>query len=296
MKHSRALPNDRDLLIELRQTVSQMIEQMLRLAANYTKIEQWSAAYQEDGILTPPPWRLARWNGTQAFVDGLPSRSDLILVYLSEEEHPLFVEFLKRAESIENTIDKIGRMLLNDESFWAENVNPDDRGDDQHSTSRVREFMAEAFAHLDAGAQGNLEEFKRHVWHAVSILRMLEDRIFAKLNTAATGNTVPDKPPTPKAVESKHLDLQIDLVGRKIRRNGLDAVVDLSGRPTLWETFQVFYAAGTVDASEADWKQAYKSGEWTAKRQTVAELRIQLIPLGVTVPGNGRRIIESSDV
>jgi hypothetical protein len=101
------------------------------------------------------------------------------------------------------------------------------------------------------------------------------------------------EPPRVAAVNSGtpgHLGLVVDFDRRTIRREGHDAVVDLSSKSALWETFRVFYAAENADAPVEAWKNAL-SGEWSSSRTHCSRLRSELAALAITIPDRGRRLV-----
>lgn len=99
--------------------------------------------------------------------------------------------------------------------------------------------------------------------------------------------------PQERWIEAEYLDLLYNERRCLIKRRGNRNEVNLSNHPAQWHTFRVFVAAGGGEAPLEVWRSDYP-GKWTGHRQTVAALRDELIPLGVTVEKGKRRLIDAS--
>jgi hypothetical protein len=98
------------------------------------------------------------------------------------------------------------------------------------------------------------------------------------------------RPPKPGALQNDgvpgFLGLTVDSKNRTVQRRGYTMVtVDLGNSPALWDTFRVFLAAEATDAP------GDALPDFASLRKHRQRLRELLLPLDITIPSKGRRLI-----
>ena len=130
--------------------------------------------------------------------------------------------------------------------------------------------------------------------HSVSKRVLNQSQIEGHAPSIQHSDAVKDCPST-DAVQSSfgYLGLSVDRTARTIRRDGHFITVDLSCCPRLWETFCAFFDGCERGCTKEAWRNAV-TGETGDEnlRSHRKNLKERLAPLSLTIPRDGRRIVD----